>query len=189
MVSKITALIRNLINDNSQSDNESVSWTTGNSMTLAQENVSSITSITKNGDVVSTDDYSFSVSSVTVSFESGCSPSSGDTIIVYYVYNKYSNSEILAYIKSALAYLSINQYHPNFELNTAEDSLYPIPSQEETKLIAMVASILIQPNWSRFTLAGTTTVFPRTKSKDDKIKEVISVFKRSNGIIGIIDLS
>lgn len=188
MITKIRNLIKNLINDNDNSDNESITWTIGNTLTLAQENVSSITQITKSGSVVDSANYTFDSTALTITFASGEEPSANDVIAVYYLYNKYSSTELLAYIKSALAYLDVNQYNPHFDLSTDSTELYPIPKPLQISLIASIASILIKPEYSEYRTGSVTIKFPKTKDRDAKIKELISYAKRSNGIIGIIQL-
>jgi hypothetical protein len=187
VIKKIRKKLRNLIEDNSKSDSETFVWTSGDTLTLATDNVDSITKITVNG--IETTNYTYDSSSQTVTFNSG-EVSANDTVIVYFNYYKYSNTELVGYIKSALNYLDIYQYSPHFEVVSGDEEIYPIPTLEEISLIAMVASILIKPNWSRYSLGagGITVQFPRTRDKDTKIKAVINSFKRSSGIIGILNL-
>lgn len=187
MISKIRTKLRNLINDVSKNDTESFTMGSGSTLTLATENVSAITQITVNGDTLDDSDYSYDSDSQTITFESGVA-SSGDVVIVYFTYNKYSDTELLSFIKNAVDHLAINQYYPNFEISSGEDEIYPVPSSEEIKLIAVVTSILIKPDWSSYSIASVRIQYPRTKDKDAKIREVINFFKRSNGICGTVEL-
>lgn len=187
MLQKIRNLIRNLIQDNDQSDSESFTAEAGNVFTLSQENASSITKLTINGVELSASKYSYDSSSQTITIDVG-EVSVNDIVIIYYIYNKYSTTELLAYIKNSLAYLSVNQYYPTFELNTDEDELYPIPSIKEQNLISVIASILIKPEHSEYRTASVTIRYPKTDDRDTKIKKLINTFKRSGGICGIINM-
>lgn len=184
MVGKIRTRLRNLIQDNSKSSSESFTWTSGTTLTLATENASTVTNVTING--ASTSAYTYNSTSQVLTFTTA--PSSGDVVVVYFTYNKYSNSELLGYINSALYYLSVYQYNPYFEIASGDNEVFPIPNLKEISLIAVVASILIKPSWNSYRTATVTIYYPRTKSKDDKIREIISYAKRSSGIIGIISL-
>ena len=113
--------------------------------------------------------------------------SSGDIVIIYYTYNKYSNTELDSSIDSALSYMDVNEYNPHYKRDDSD--FYPEPTDKERNLIAIVASILLKPNYSKYILSNVRVEYPRSLSKEKRISKLISRFKRSKeGITSVIKL-
>ena len=77
MLSTLRDKIRDAIQDNEQSDTEAFIAGSGDTFTIAQENVSEVTSITVGGNALESGDYSYDSTSQIVTIESG-GVSSGD---------------------------------------------------------------------------------------------------------------
>lgn len=193
MITKLKNSLRSLLEDELNSDSETFTFGTGLTLTLATENIQEVTRVTVNGVSLQSGDYSFSSDDNVITFSSG-EVSLNDVVVVYFDYYKYSDSELLRHIKNALGYLNVNQYYPQqygvgFRVSTDDTEIYPTPTLEECSLIALVASIVVKPNWVSYQTSSVRVVYPRTKDKDTKIREIINVFKRTPGIAGIIDLT
>ena len=185
MLSTLRDKIRDAIQDNEQSDTEAFTAGSGDTFTIAQENVSEVTSITVGGNALESGDYDYDSTSQIVTIESG-GVSSGDAVVIYFTYNKYSDTELNSYINRALMEMDANNYHPHFDVTGTD--LFPIPTPREQNLIAMICKIIINPNWSEYRTATVTIRYPRTLNKDDKIRKLVAWFKLSMGIVGTIDL-
>ena len=179
----LLALIRNMINDNIQNGVDLYTYTTSAIFTLSEANAQAISSVTVN-DESSGVSYSFdeTLKKVTVS----TSLTTDDIIeIDYTYYSNYSDSELTAYIKNALVYLSINQYG-DFELDTDDDYVYPIPSVAENNLIASIVAILINPDNKSYRTPDFSITVKNNMSTADMIAKTIATFKKSGGGFGVI---
>ena len=186
MLSQIRAKIRALVEDFEQSDVEVFTYTISKVFPLAESNINEVIEVLKNGTPLGTGEYSYD--SVTNKITIIASLTNGDIIEVDYTYNKYSDTELNAYIKSALIFISVysKDSEKDFELETT--TIEPTPTNIEVDLISLVASILIKPDWVRKSLPNLTVVYPRNLSKEKKIELLIQKFNSGIGIVGIIDL-
>lgn len=170
----IITKIRNLIEDNSTSTIDIFTYESSSIFTLTESNPISVTYVYINGTSTSSYTFNSSTKKVTVS----ASLTSGDTIqIDYTVYLNYSDAEIKGYINSAIYYLSMHNYD-QFEIESG-DQIYPTPTNKEEKLIALIASLLINKPVSNYRLPNLSINIPEKDSLDQKISKVISSFKRS----------
>lgn len=180
-----TTKVRELLNDTVKTKQPGDIFTYANSdvFTLWENNISSVTSVLKNDAEQAASLYSYDedTGKVTISF----SPSAGDTIeVIYTYYKKYSDTEIQNYIKRAIAELSIQQYKT---FKVISSSIYPDPDDSEENLIALIASVLMEPKNKRINLTGGLTLTPEnTMSTYDMIAEMIARFKKGWMIIDII---
>jgi len=182
-VSSITDKVRYLIQDFAKSTKDI--FTAGNSsiFTLTEDNPVSITAVYKNSTELSSGQWSFdsSTNKVTIS----TTVNAGDIIeIDYTYYPTYSTSEITGYINSALIIISSFSY---YTWSIENDNIYPEPNTEEQNLIALVASILINPNNKSFSLPNIKVNVPKDLPTTDKINKIISIFKHnSSGIFEVL---
>lgn len=184
MLTELYTKVKAHCGDFGKSSYEIFEYTTINIFTIAQTNIS-ITLVLING--MSSSDYTFdsATNKITIT-ASGLS--STDKIEVDFTYNKYSNSELKEYIRSALGYISIYAKDEK-DMEIEDEAVYPTPSNAMEDLIAIVASIIIKPNFSRKSLpGGITEVYPKTMSKEKLIEEKIIRFNRGLGVTGIIEL-
>ncbi len=185
-MNEIVAFTRILLGDISTSNNSSPDlFTYGSSsvFSLSESNVISITSVTIND--VATTNYTFSTTTgkLTVS----ATLASGDIVeVVYSYYPNYSTTEIENYVQSALVYLGTHHYE-DFMLESTND-IYPEPTTEEQKLIALITATLIEPDNKSIRLPDISINVPKDLPLDQKIGRIIAGYKRdSTGIFGITE--
>jgi len=179
---------RALVNDIVKSDKETFTYTNSAIFTLAEENIESITQITKNGVALTTGEYSFdsSTNEITITPDTGNELSNGDVIIVTYTYYKYSTTELDEWIKASLVWMSVfSASETDFEIESGD--IYPTPDNRTLDLIVLIASILIKPNYSEYRLPNLTVRYPRTLSKEEKIERLINKFTQGLGICDVLE--
>jgi hypothetical protein len=177
MVTRIINKIRALVEDEVKSDLETFTYTTSSIFLLSESDIISVIEVTKNGTALGSGEYSYDADTkeVTVS----ASLTANDIIIISYTYYDYSNTDIKGYIKSALVWISICQYK-TFFYDSTNTLIYPTPTEEQENLISLIASILIKPNYQSYRLPNHTVTYPKTMSKEDRIKDTIATFKKSS---------
>lgn len=94
----------------------------------------------------------------------------------YSAYENYSDTEITAYIKSALTHLSVNNYKT---FKVVSSSLYPEPTDAECNLIAMIASTIINPQNVSYRMPDVNITVPKDLPTSDKIRKIIASFKKN----------
>ena len=181
----IISKVRNLIGDNLTTVSDIFTYGSSAIFTLTESNVSAVTDVYRNdvsSGVVHT--YSSTTKKVTIS----STLTSGDSIkIEYTAYQNYSTTELTAYIQAALIHLSINNYY-NFEYDSTNNEIYPIPESKEENLIAIVTSLLINPDNRTIRLPDLTISIPADLPTDQKISKTIARYKKdSHGIFTILD--
>jgi len=178
---------RALVSDIIKSDKETFTYSNSAIFILAEENIESITQITKNGTALGTGEFSFdsTLNEVTVSPDTGNELTNGDVIIVTYTFYKYSTTELDEYIRASLVWMSVFDASENdFEIENGD--IYPTPDNRTMDLIVLIASILIKPNHSEYRLPNLTVKYPRKWSKEEKIEKLINRFTFGLGISDII---
>ncbi|RLE37652.1 hypothetical protein DRJ17_06110 [Candidatus Woesearchaeota archaeon] len=187
VVDKIIVKIRSLVEDISKKSSESFIYLSSSVFILTESNIIDIIRVQKNGSTLGSGEFDYDplTNEITIT----ASLVSGDIIIVdFNYYSKYSDTEIRSYIEGALAYISLH-YCQDFEMEHDLDvyELFPTPTNRETDMIAMVASILMKPNYSEYKLANVTIKYPRIEDKDKKIWKLIKSFQKRIGIFDTID--
>lgn len=184
MIDTIRTKIRALVPDLSTSDKETFSYTGSTIFTLAENNISALTEIEKNGSALGSGDYEFD--STTNKLTITASLSDGDIIEVNYNYNKYSDTELDEYVRASLIWLSIFDYREeDYELE--DDDIYPTPDNRTTDLISLIASILIKPDYSEYRLPNLTVRYPNTMTKEERIEKLISRYKHGLGVTDVLE--
>lgn len=181
----IIAKTRNLINDNLATIEDFFTYGSSAIFTLTESNIGTITDVYVN-DVASGVTHSYNSTTKKVTITS--SLTSGDSIKVEYTaYQNYSDNEIKAYIQAALIHLSINNYY-NFEYDSTTDEIYPTVEPKEENLIAIVTSLLINPDNRTIRLPDLTISLPSDLPTDQKISKTIARYKKdSHGVFSILD--
>lgn len=106
----------------------------------------------------------------------------GDSIEIYYsYYSQYSDTELEKYIYATLAYLSVNQVCAN-DFKIKDSELYPNPSLRERRLIALMTSVLTEPNLRSYRTPDFSFVFNEDETKEQKIRKLIRLYKSKSGI-------
>jgi hypothetical protein len=140
-----------------------------------------------NGTEISTFTFNDETNMVTIS----SSLTKNDVILIkYQSYEKYSDTEILAYINCSLSHFVANRYRKTFYIND-EDEVVNLnglnPSVEEANMIALITSIEIDPKNVDIKLPDFTISAQEDLSKTEQIKRMFADWQRSFGVIDFID--
>jgi hypothetical protein len=154
--------------------------------TLTEANVSASTIIVnKNGVVWAGTNYSYSVTTGKLTVTGALVP--GDSLEVdYSYYQKYSDTELQGFIRSAISYLVIEKY--KCFIIKPPDLIFPTPTESEEFLIAVIASILIKGDVISYRTPELTISFERGDSKEKKIKKFVRQYQKSYGYLTFINL-
>ena len=187
MVEKILEKIRSLITDWSKSDFHIFTYTNSNIFTLPEPNVTSVTSVLVNGKALESGE-SFSFNSTTKQVTViGVDFSTGDSIEINYVFNEYSNLNLQEYLRASLCWLSIfGNCSQDFEF---ENDIHPSPENKTCDLIAIIASIIINPDCHEYKLGDIVVKCPVKKPKEEKIEDLIDKFNIGIGAVGVIEIN
>jgi len=155
--------------------------------TLTESNVTASTIIVyKNGVLWTGTNYSYSTTTGKLTVTGTLI--AGDSLEVdYSYYQKYSDTELQGFIRSAISYLVIEKYRC-FAI-MPPDMIFPTPTSDEENLIAVVASILIKGDVIGYRTPELTISFERGDSKEKKIKKFVRQFKKTYGCLEYIDPS
>lgn len=185
--SDVITVIRGLIQDQLRIDGRDSFIYNGDSVcTISEDFISSSTiQVFKNGTLLSPGDFSYDADNNQVTII--VSLTLNDTILIKYsYYKKYSDNELNGYLASSLAYFPMYQYKKTFEI--LEESIVAIndyePTIEELYFIALIASILIDPQNIKVSIPDLNISSRRDKSDQEQIKEAFAHFKN---FIGTID--
>jgi len=180
--------LRYLLNEFAQDTIDIFTFETSRVFSLTESNPITITTVFKNDvEVSESGNWSYSTTTKKLTLASNYSITSGDTLQINYTYYpNYSDTELLNYIKSALVYISTNQY-TYFAVDS--DDVNPVPTDEEENMIALVTSILIKPEDKSYRLPDMSiTISNRSLPKDERIQKVLSIFKKSiTGVYGTLN--
>ena len=183
MITAIRNKIKALVSDFANSSEEAFVYTTSSIFTIAQDNIT-ISTVAVNGVTAGvTYTYSSTTNKVTVT----SALSTGDVILVSYTYYKYSSAELDEYIRAALVFISVYSYEDSdYELESG-DVISPTPDNKTTDEIALIASILINPDWTSYKLPNVSVVYPRKMPKEERIEKLIGKYNSGLGISDRID--
>lgn len=185
-VSSVTTIIRGMINDLLKTDGrDSFIYESDSVFTISEDFISSATiSVFVNGTETSGFTYDSDNNQVTITD----SLTVNDTILIKYdFYMKYSDTEIQGFLNSSLSYFVLHQYKKTFEIDSNDEinaiNDY-IPTTNELYFIAIIASILIDPQNIRINIPDLSLSAKRDKSDQDQIKEAFINFTNFIGTIG-----
>jgi len=188
----IISKVRGNIKDLEVLSRDAFQYDTDPSFTLSKDYVSATgMKIYKNGTLlVETTDWTYNI--ITNKVTIIASLTNGDAIIINYnCYEKYSDSEITAYIKSNLAWFVKRRYKKVFYMNSDNEvvALNNInPTEEEATIIASITAIDISPNNFRVQIVGGFTIdAEENKSKTELINDVFDQFLKSWGSIDFLE--
>lgn len=172
--------IRDLLNDNYDTQSDLFTYYASKIFTLTQPNALSTSIIVyKNGVVWANTNYSFN--SITNKLTVTGTIVSGNTLEIFYsTYKRYSDNVLSGYIGAALTHLSVEQYK-TFTITSS--IIFPTPSACEENLIALIASILIIGTITSYKTPELTITFAETDSVSNKIQKTIRNFNKAFGTI------
>lgn len=187
MLSKIRIKIRALIGDSVKPDFQIFTYTNSNIFTLAEPNISQITKVLINGNTLGAG-QSYIFDSLTAKITiTGVSFNLGDILEVDYAFTKYGDSELNEFIRASLSWLSIFDFgEGTFEINASTDDIFPNLADKESDLIALVASILVCPDYTTYRLPNLSVIYPAQMPKEDRITKLITRFKHGIGAGDVI---
>ena len=187
---EIKTKLRALVQDNEKSSVQPFEYSTSKIFTLTEPNVNSVSKVTINGnDLASGETYVFDANTNTVTLTADLEEK--DIITIYFKYSNYSDTELTDYISSALTHLSVNGYTQAGTVFTIASGnvIEPTPTEKDENLIALVASILIKPNFISYKLPTVSVTYPKNLDIEDKIGKLIGRFKQTGvGIFDTIDI-
>jgi len=174
----VTDKVRNLVNDNLKSETDVFVYTGASTLfTLSEGNVDSIAEVLVN-DTESGVTYTSSTNLVKLDITSNLEID--DVIeVTYNCYSNYSDSEILAYILSAFVYISTANFK---SFSIQNNNIYPAPTIPESNLIALMASVLIDPQNVSYRMPDVGVTMPKDLNTYDKISKILSAFKRAGNV-------
>jgi len=181
-LSTLTTKIRHLLKDIAKTEKDVFTYNIDSVFPLSEENPIEITSVEVNGETSGVS-YEFYIETGKIKITSSLSV--GDTVkVIYTCYPNYSSGEIESAIRSSLMYISINNYY-DFIIEE-DDVIYPEPDERETNLIAIIASVILEPNNQNFSLPDIRITTSEKLSVDVKIRKMIGIFKKnSHGVFFI----
>jgi hypothetical protein len=181
-------LVRGLIDDKLKTDGRNVYEYTGdNVFTLTESFISSSSILVFRNGTHITIGYSYNSTTNEITITA---LAVGDIIEVRYsYYAKYSDTEILGYIDSALCYFVQYRYVRVFEVNGINVIANPgtNPSKNELRFIAIITAILIEPNNIKIQTKEFTINGKEEKSASDQIKEAFAKWTRNFGVIEFLE--
>lgn len=175
----ITNKIRDIIQDNYKTFSDVFEYYGySKEFTLTEANVSSSTIKVYKNDVLITSGYTYDSTAIKITITA--SLTTGDNIrIDYSAYEKYSDTELTAFIRSALIYISTNKYA---DFRDRCGKIFPTPTQGEENMIALIAATLINKSISEYRTPEVTIKFNDKQSIDEKIESIVNKFSSYYGV-------
>lgn len=170
-LTSISALTRILVDDAEKSTTDVFFYTTSSLFTLTDPNANSITSVTVNG-IESGVTYTAVLPRLRIT-----STLHVDDVISidYKSYKNWSDDELARYVRSAIVQLSINNFQ-TYKIDGTD--IYPEPTESEANLIALIASILINPQNISYRMPDISVSVPKDLNTFDKVRKVIAIYKK-----------
>lgn len=184
-ISDVRELTRYLIEDNSttQIPGDLHTYTTSSVFSLSEANIVTVDSVLHNDVALASSEYDYSSSTNKVSISA--SLTTGDTIEIQFTFfENYSNSSIEKYVQAAAIHLSVNNL-TTLEIDSS-GNIYPEPTDELVNLLSVITSVLIDSPIKNLRLPDMSINFPDDLNPSEKIRQLISIFKKnSHGIFTV----
>jgi len=188
----IITLLRGIIRDDLKTDGrDSFQYDTSASFQLSKDYVSSATiAVYKNGTLLTiTSQYTYNSTTNKVTILTTL-VKNDDILIVYSYYDKYSDSELLSFIRANLVQFVLHKYDKYFYINDDDeivtyDGVNPTP--QEASVIALVTAIDIDPKNITVKTRDFTITPEQSKSKSEQIDDVFASWMRSFGDIDFLE--
>jgi hypothetical protein len=178
--------LRDAIEDNYKYTTDSFEYITSKVFTLTESNIDATSLVCyKNGTLFAASNYAYvsTTGKVTVTG----TLTAGDVLeFVYNAYAKYSDTELMGYIRAALGYLAIERYKTF--VARSDNTIYPTPVESEEYLISFIASVIIKGSISSYKTPEISVTFNDRQSKEDKIKQAIRQYAKTYWVVEYVEL-
>jgi hypothetical protein len=175
-LTNVETKVRYLVDDPSTSQKDLFSYTNTAVFTLTEDNVISVSTVLINDVEQDTSDWSHDTDTNKVTI-SNITWSTGDSVEINYTYYpNFSSTIIQNYVQAALLHISAANIK---DFIVVSSTIYPEPSDREENLIAMIASLLINPDNKGYRLPDVTMYVPRDLPTHDKVRKTLAVFKKN----------
>lgn len=196
-ITEIAVKVRALVDDLLKTDKECFTYANSAVFTIAESNVVEIVSVSQHYAVLpsgetsydhplESGEYSFDTTNNELTVSSGILLD-GDIVTVTYTYYKYSATEMESYILAAMSWISVYGGSDDYDFVVGSgDELDPVPTSREGVLIALVAAIIIKPDYNSYRAANLSVSYPRME-KDEKIQRTIRQFLMGRGVCDLLE--
>jgi len=186
-MTNIILKIRDQIQDGYVIERDSFEYIMSKVFTLSNDKVDSSTiNVYLNGVLkILNTDYTYDSTNCSITYI-GTIVAGSTVLITYNAYQKYSDTELQRFIRSAISYLVVEKY--KCFIIKPPDTIFPSPTEDEEFLIAIIASILIKNDMVSYRTPELTINFERGDNKEKKIKKLVRNFKKSIGVVDFVDL-
>ena len=172
-IASIGLITRYLVDDLPTNAVDIITYTTTPIFTLTESNPISITDVLVNGHSSGVT-YTTSADKTQVTITS--SLTALDIVeIDYTCYKNWSDTEIQGYVQAAIVHVSVNNI---VTFKIVNNTMYPEPLDEQVNLIAMIASILINPQNISYRMPDVAVTVPKDLPTIDKVRKVIHTYKK-----------
>ena len=172
-IASIGLVTRYLVDDLSTNAVDIITYTTTPIFTLTESNPISITDVLVNGHSSGVT-YTTSADKTQVTITS--SLTALDIVeIDYTCYKNWSDTEVQGYVQAAIVHVSVNNV---CTFKIVNNTMYPEPLDEQVNLIAMIASILINPQNISYRMPDIAVTVPKDLPTIDKIRKIIHMYKK-----------
>ena len=172
-IASIGLITRYLVDDLPTNAVDIITYTTTPIFTLTESNPISITDVLVNGHSSGVT-YTTSADKTQVTITS--SLTALDIVeIDYTCYKNWSDTEIQGYVQAAIFHVSVNNI---VTFKIVNNTMYPEPLDEQANLIAMIASILINPQNISYRMPDVAVTVPKDLPTIDKVRKVIHTYKK-----------
>lgn len=187
-ITSVTTIIRGLIQDSLRTDGRiAFTYKTDNVFTLPDPYLSSSTIVVfLNGvEIDIDDDYTYNADNNQITITADLT-ANDSVVITYSYYKKYSDNEISGYLASSFVYFVQYKYKKIFLFNDDDEIVAENnydPTTDELYFIAIIASILIDPQNIKISIPDLAIDAKRDKSDQEQIKDAFNNFQSYLGSI------
>lgn len=191
MLLEIRTKIRALVSDLTKPDFQVFTYGNSNIFPLSEPNASEVTSVLRNGlSLGSGESYTFDAETKEVTI-SGVSFSVNDIVQIKFNFTKFSDAELNEFIRASLSWLNIFQTrddNDDYEIEAENNEIYPEITKQESDLVALIASILICPDFTSYRLPNVSITYPDRMPKEERIARLITRFNHGIGVGDVIQI-
>lgn len=183
-MTKTRTLVRQLIEDIAEDINDYATYETatlaGRTFPLSEENpISTTIDVYINEVETAESNYTFDSSTGSIVVKDAVMSLTDELRVHYDAYRKYSTNEIDAYINRAFVWLSTLKVN-DWDVNSS-NVIVPQPSVSERRLIALIASILVNGNLLSYKTKEFGMNFNKDITPEQKIRKLVAGFNSTLG--------